>query len=77
MDQTGQIGLHFEPEHDPFIKWVSCVDLNMTRTHLASTHDLFINGLVMLNSWVMSDFFIPKDKVHSPCFTVFNKKLSH
>ena len=55
MDQTGQTSLHFEPEHDPFIKWVSCVGLNMTRTHLASIHDLFINGLVISNSRVVSN----------------------
>ena len=77
MDQTGQIGLHFEPEHAPFIKWVNYIDLNITRTHLTLTYDLFINGLVMSNSRVVSDFVIPKDKVHSPCFSLFNKKLSH
>ena len=77
MDQTGQTSLHFEPEHDPFIKWVSCVGLNMTRTHLASIHDLFINGLVMSNSRVVSDFAIPKNKVQSSCFTLFNKRLPH
>ena len=38
---------HVEHEHNPFIKQVSCVDPNMTQTHLASTHDLFINKLVM------------------------------
>ena len=48
-----------EPEHDPFIKRVSCVDPNMTRTHLASTHDLFINGLVVSGSQVVSDFATP------------------
>ena len=77
MDQTGQIGLHFEPKHAPFIKWVNYVDLNMTRTHLVSTHDLFINRLVISNSQVVSNFVIPKDKVQSSCFTLFNKKLSH
>ena len=39
-----------EPEHDPFIKRVSRVNPNMTRTHLASTHDLFINRLVVSGS---------------------------
>ena len=48
-----------EPEHDPFIKRVSRVDPNMTRTHLASTHDLFINGLIMSGSRVVSDFATP------------------
>ena len=50
------MGLHVKLEHNPFIKWVSYVDLNMIRTHLSSTHDLFINGLVVLGLWVMSDF---------------------
>ena len=47
---------HVEHEHDPFIKRVSRVNPNMTRTHLASTHVLVINGLVMSGSQVMSDF---------------------
>ena len=51
--------LHVEHEHDPFIKRVSCVDPNMTQTHLASTYDLFINGLVMSSSRVVSDFATP------------------
>ena len=50
------MSLHVELEHNPFIKWVSYVDPNMIRTHLGSTHDLFINGLVILSLWVMSDF---------------------
>ena len=48
-----------EPEHDPFIKRVSRVNPNMTRTHLASTYDLFINGLVVSGSRVVSDFATP------------------
>ena len=31
----------------------------MTQTRLASTHDLFINGLVMLGSRVVSNFPTP------------------
>ena len=48
-----------EPEHDPFIKRVSRVDPNITRTHLTSIHDLFINGLVVSGSQVVSDFATP------------------
>ena len=48
-----------EPEHDPFIKRVSCVDPNITRTYLASTHDLFINELVVSGSRVVLDFATP------------------
>ena len=47
MGQTGQTGSHVEHEHDPFIKRVSRINPNMTRTRLASTFDLFINELVM------------------------------
>ena len=43
----GQTGSHIEHEHNPFIKQVSSVDPNMTRTCLASTHNLFINRLVV------------------------------
>ena len=47
------MGLHIEHEHNPFIKRVSRVNPNMTRTRLASTHDLFINGLVVpVYKWV-------------------------
>ena len=45
----GQIGSHVKHEHDLIIKRVSCSDSNMTRTRLDSTHDLFINRLVMLD----------------------------
>ena len=38
---------YVEHEHESFIKQVSHVDLNMTQSCLASTHDLFINGLVV------------------------------
>ena len=34
----------------------------MTRTHLVSTYDLFINMLVVSGSQVMSDFAIPSFK---------------
>ena len=43
----GQTGSHVEHEPNPFIKRVNRVNPNMTRTRLASTHDLFINELVM------------------------------
>ena len=55
----GQTGSHVEHEHDPFIKQVSNFNLNMTRTRLASTHDLFINGLIMLGLRVVSVFATP------------------
>ena len=73
----GQIGSYVEHEYDLFIKRVSHVNMNITWTHLVSTHDLFINRLVISNSQVVSNFVIPKDKVQSSCFTLFNKKLSH
>ena len=47
MSQTSS---HIEHEHDSFIKRVNRVNPNMTQTSLASTHNLFINGLVMSNS---------------------------
>ena len=47
------MGSYIEHEHDPFIKRVSRVDPNMIRTRLASTHDLFVNGLVVSGSWVV------------------------
>ena len=53
-----------EPEHDPFIKRVSRVDPNMTRIHLASTHDLFINRLVVSDSWVVSVIATPSKLYH-------------
>ena len=52
----GQLSSHVEYEHDSFIKEVSCVNPNTIQTRLASTHDIFINGLVLLSSWVMLDF---------------------
>ena len=55
----GQTSLHVEYEHNSFIKQASCINLNMIRTCLASTHDLFINGLVMSGSQVMLDFATP------------------
>ena len=59
MHQTGQTGSYVELEHNPFIKRVNRVNLNMTQTYLISTHDLFTNGLVMLCSQVVSDFATP------------------
>ena len=50
------MGSHVKHDHDPFIKWVSHVDPDMTRNCLDSTHDLFINGLIVSGSRVMSDF---------------------
>lgn len=55
----GQMGSHVEHKHDLFIKRVSRVDSIITRTCLALTHDLFINGLVVSSSQVMSDFATP------------------
>ena len=52
----GQTGLHVKHEHDPFIKRVSRVNLNMTRNRLTLTHDLFINGLIVSGLQVVSDF---------------------
>ena len=57
------MGSHVEDEHGPFIKQVSHVNPNMTQTHLASTHDLFINGLVVSGSQVVSNFATPIDMV--------------
>ena len=51
-----QTSLHVEYEHNSFIKQASHVDPNMIRTCLVSTHDLFINGLVVSGSQVVSDF---------------------
>lgn len=53
------MGSHVEHEHDPFIKQVSRVDLNMIPTHLTSIHDLYINELVVSGSRAMSDFATP------------------
>ena len=50
---------HVEHELDPFIKRVSRVNPNMSRIYLASTYDLFINGLVVSGSQVVSDFVTP------------------
>ena len=62
MSQTSS---HIEHEHDSFIKLVNRVNPNMPQTSLASTHNLFINGLVMLNSWVMLDFATPRVSSYS------------
>ena len=43
----GQMGSHVEHEHGLFIKRVSHVNPNMTQTRWVSTHNLFINKLVM------------------------------
>ena len=56
MSQMSQTGSHVEHKHNPFIKWVSHVNPNITRIHLTSTHDLFINGLVISNLRVVLDF---------------------
>ena len=48
--------LYVEHEHDPFFKWVNRVNPNITRTHLTSTHDFFINMLVMSGSRIVSNF---------------------
>ena len=53
MSQTGS---PVEHEHDSFIKRVSRVNPKMTRTRLASTHDLFINGLVVSGLQIVSNF---------------------
>ena len=58
----GQTSKNVEHKHNPFIKQVNCVDLNMTQTCLATTYDLFINGLAMLGSQFVSDFIIPNLK---------------
>ena len=57
----GQTGSHVEHESDPFIKRINRVNPNMTITHLdlVSTHDLFINKLVVSNLLVVSDFTTP------------------
>ena len=53
---------HVKHEYNMFIKQVSRINLNMTQICLASTHSLFINKLIMLGSWVVSDFTAPKYK---------------
>ena len=62
MSQTSS---HIEHEHDSFIKRVNRVNPNMTQTSLASTHNLFINRLVMSNSRVMSNFSTPRVSSYS------------
>ena len=59
------MGSYVEHEHDPFIKRVSHVNSNMTRTHLVSTHDLFIKELIVLDSRVVSDFATPRVSSYS------------
>ena len=49
---------HVEYEHEPFIKQVNRVDLNMTWSRLVLTHDLSINGLVVSISQVVLNFAI-------------------
>ena len=58
------MSLHVEHEHDLFIKQVSRVNLNMTQTYLTSTHNLFINKILVLGSRVVSDFATPNP---NPC----------
>ena len=50
---------HVEHKLNSFIKWVSRVNLNMTQIHLTSTHNLFINRLIVSNSWAVLDFATP------------------
>ena len=66
MSQTGQMGSHIECEYNSFIKRVNHVNPYMIQTRLASTHNLFINRLVVLGLWVVSNFVIPSvDKLGS------------
>ena len=51
---------HVKHEHDLFIKWVGHVNLNITQTRLASTRNIFINGLIMSGSQVVLNFVTPK-----------------
>ena len=60
MGQTSQTDLHAEHEPDPFIKWPE-YDPNP----FSSTYNLFINGLMMSGSRVMSDFATPTPMAHS------------
>ena len=53
---------HVKHEHDLFIKWVGHVNLNMIRTRLAPTHDLFINGLVVSGLQAVLDSITAKHK---------------
>lgn len=53
------MGLHVKYEHDPFIKRVNHVNPNMIQTRLASTHDLYINELIVLGSQAVSNFATP------------------
>ena len=43
----GYTDSHVKYEHNLFIKQVNYVDPNITQTYLTSTHDLFINELVV------------------------------
>ena len=52
----GQTSSHVKYEHDLFIKLVNRVNPNMTRTRLASIHDLFINELIVSGLQFVSDF---------------------
>ena len=69
------MGSYVEHEHDPFIKRVSHVNSNMTRTHLVSTHDLFINELIVLDSQVVSDFAIPNSRLFWIFFKILKPKF--
>ena len=55
----GQTGSHVVHEHNIFIKQVNHINLNMTRTRLALTHDQFINGLAVLGLRIVSNFVTP------------------
>ena len=53
------MGLHVKHKHDPFVKRVSRVNLNITQTCLTSTNNIFINELIVSELWIMSDFITP------------------
>lgn len=55
----GQTSSHIEHDHDSFIKWVICVNPNITQTCVVSIHDMFINRLVISSLRVVSDFAAP------------------
>ena len=68
--------MHVEHEHNLFIKRVSRVNPNITRTYLALTYDLFINKLVVSDSRVMLDFDTPKPEFIDSPFVMENELYS-
>ena len=50
---------HVKHEYNMFIKQVSRINLNMTQICLASTHNLFINRLIMSGLRVVLDLTTP------------------